>query len=72
MTETAPVEDWATDYDIFDPDYVRDPAPVWDELRGRCPGAADMGPTRRPLRRSLHPPAAELAAAAAGPTASSN
>ena len=39
MTDTAPVDDWATDYDIFDPDYVRDPAPVWDELRGGCPVA---------------------------------
>lgn len=39
MTETAPVDDWATDYDIFDPDYVRDPAPVWRELRDRCPVA---------------------------------
>ena len=39
MTDTAPVENWDTDYDIFDPDYVRDPAPVWDELRGRCPVA---------------------------------
>ena len=37
MAETAPVENWGTDYDIFDPDYVNDPAPVWDELRGRCP-----------------------------------
>ena len=37
MTETAPVDDWDTDYDIFDPGYVRDPAPVWDELRQRCP-----------------------------------
>ncbi|WP_419841121.1 cytochrome P450 [Candidatus Poriferisodalis sp.] len=37
MTDTKPVEDWATDYDIFDAEYVRDPAPVWDELRGRCP-----------------------------------
>ena len=37
MTETAPVEHWDTDYDIFDPGYVRDPAPVWEELRGRCP-----------------------------------
>ena len=36
---TEPVVDWATDYDIFDPDYVRDPAPVWDELRGECPVA---------------------------------
>ena len=35
--ETCPVHDWASDYDIFDPGYVRDPAPVWDELRERCP-----------------------------------
>ncbi len=33
----CPVHDWAEDYDIFDPGYVRDPAPVWEELRGRCP-----------------------------------
>ena len=35
--QRCPVEDWASDYDIFDPDYVRDPAPVWRELRERCP-----------------------------------
>jgi cytochrome P450 len=35
--EQRPVEDWATDFDIFDPDYVKDPAPVWDELRAKCP-----------------------------------
>lgn len=35
--KSPPVTDWATDYDIFDPDYVRDPAPVWDDLRDRCP-----------------------------------
>ncbi len=33
----APVSDWTTDYDIFDPDYVADPAPVWDDLRSSCP-----------------------------------
>jgi len=32
-----PQHDWATDYDIFDPEYVREPYPVWDELRGACP-----------------------------------
>src|SRR3970040_2040481 len=35
----GPVEDWATDYDIFDPAYIRDPFPVWDELRQQCPVA---------------------------------
>jgi cytochrome P450 len=35
VTTTAP--DWARDYDIFDPSYIADPAPVWDELRPRCP-----------------------------------
>lgn len=33
----APVTDWATDYDIFDEGYVRDPGPIWEDLRGRCP-----------------------------------
>jgi cytochrome P450 len=36
-TERCPVDDLATDYDIFDPDYVRDPVPAWTELRGTCP-----------------------------------
>ena len=34
-----PVTDWAADYDIFDSLYVSDPAPIWDELRERCPMA---------------------------------
>ena len=37
MSKTPPVEDWATDYDIFDPDYIKDPVPVWNELREKCP-----------------------------------
>ena len=36
---TEPVNDWATDYDIFDSHYVEDPSPVWDELRQKCPVA---------------------------------
>lgn len=36
---TEPVKDWATDYDIFDEGYVKDPFPVWDELREKCPVA---------------------------------
>ena len=31
------VHDWATDYDIFDEEYVRDPNPIWNDLRDRCP-----------------------------------
>jgi cytochrome P450 len=34
---TAPVEDWASDYDIFDTQYVNDPYGIWDELRQTCP-----------------------------------
>ena len=36
---TEPVADWTTDYDILDPEYVTDPYPVWDDLRGTCPVA---------------------------------
>jgi cytochrome P450 len=35
--DTPPVEDWATDYDIFDPTYCADPGPIWADLRERCP-----------------------------------
>lgn len=34
-----PVDDWATDYDIFDPAYIADPFTVWNDLRERCPVA---------------------------------
>lgn len=37
MAKTDPVDDWTTDYDIFDPSFVRDPYPIWDELRPTCP-----------------------------------
>ena len=33
MTVTEPVANWGTDYDIFDPAFVRDPYPVWKGLR---------------------------------------
>ncbi|MFZ9629578.1 MAG: cytochrome P450 [Ilumatobacteraceae bacterium] len=36
---TEPVSNWATDYDVLDPDYVANPFPVWDELRTSCPVA---------------------------------
>ena len=33
----TPVRSWADDYDIFAAEYVSDPFPIWDELRGSCP-----------------------------------
>ena len=33
MNKTPPVNDWKTDYDIFDHSYVKDPVPVWNKLR---------------------------------------
>ena len=30
-------DSWAHDYDVFDPDYVTDPYPIWDQLRTTCP-----------------------------------
>jgi cytochrome P450 len=36
---TNPVNEWATDFDVLDPQYVKDPFPIWDELRSRCPVA---------------------------------
>ena len=39
MTTREPVNDWAEDFDIFDPEFVTDPYPIWEELRGRLPVA---------------------------------
>jgi cytochrome P450 len=35
----CPVSDWATDYDVMDDGYTRDPSPIWSDLRERCPMA---------------------------------
>jgi cytochrome P450 len=35
--DTKPVTDWATDYDIFDLEYINDPYRIWAELRPACP-----------------------------------
>ncbi len=35
----CPVHDWATDYDVMDPQYAQEPGPIWAELRERCPVA---------------------------------
>ena len=37
MANHDPVNDWETDYNIFDKDYVEDPVPIWRDLRGKCP-----------------------------------
>jgi cytochrome P450 len=37
MTHTAPVSDWATDFDVMDPQYLADPFSIWDTLRATCP-----------------------------------
>lgn len=37
MAHTAPVTDWATDFDVMDPAYLQDPFSIWDQLRGTCP-----------------------------------
>ena len=37
MPRTAPVSDWASDFDVLDPRYVADPFGVWDDLRTACP-----------------------------------
>ena len=37
MTQTAPVKNWATDFDVMDPQYLSDPFSIWDQLRATCP-----------------------------------
>lgn len=39
VPNTAAVEDWTTDYDIFDSEYITDPYPIWADLRDECPVA---------------------------------
>jgi cytochrome P450 len=37
MARTAPVSDWAGDFDVLDPGYIADPFSIWDDLRSSCP-----------------------------------
>jgi cytochrome P450 len=37
MTRTAPVSDWASDFDVLDPQYIANPFDIWDDLRSRRP-----------------------------------
>jgi hypothetical protein len=39
MDSRPPVEDWAIDFDHFDPQWTENPYPIWDDLRQRCPVA---------------------------------
>jgi hypothetical protein len=34
-----PVKDWTDDYDIFATEYIKNPFPIWDGLREKCPVA---------------------------------
>lgn len=38
MSEREPVKDWLTDWDHMDPEWSKDPFPIWDEVRtSECP-----------------------------------
>lgn len=37
MSARPAVQDWATDFDHLDPNWVNDPFPIWDEMRKTCP-----------------------------------
>lgn len=39
MSNKVPVDDFATDWDHTDPQWVNDPYPIWEDLRSRCPVA---------------------------------
>ena len=39
VSTSAPVSDFATDWDHTDPQWVANPYPIWDELRDTCPVA---------------------------------
>src|SRR5215203_4161896 len=50
--QRARVDDWATDFDHTDPEWVADPYPIWQDLRARCPVAHSdrYGGTWLPVR----------------------
>jgi cytochrome P450 len=39
LMDRPPVEDWATDFDHFDPAFTEDPYRIYEDLRQRCPVA---------------------------------
>jgi cytochrome P450 len=38
-TGRAVPPDWAEDYDLYDPSYLADPFPIWEQMREHCPVA---------------------------------
>lgn len=59
---------WATDFDLYDPDYVDDPFPIWSAMRAECPVAISgrRGGAVLPVRH------ADIAAIARDPATFSN
>lgn len=55
----GPVQDWTTDYDIRDDEYIENPVPIWAEMRDKCPIAhtdrlgGSWNPTRFDDTRAL-------------------
>ena len=39
LSNREPVTDWHSDLDHFDPEFVADPYPIYEDLRGQCPVA---------------------------------
>jgi cytochrome P450 len=39
LDDQKPVSDWATDFDVYDAGYTKNPAPIWEDLQSRCPMA---------------------------------
>ena len=37
MSARPPVTDWLTDFDHLAPQWIEDPFPIWDQIRGKCP-----------------------------------
>ena len=76
--DTCPVHDWATDYDIFDPDYVRDPGPrlgrsarpLPDRTHAAVGRLLDADPLRRPAEAGQD--GARAFVALAGPRAAAS
>ena len=42
MESRPPVEDWAIDFDHFDPQWTENPYLLWNDLRQRCPVATSQ------------------------------